>query len=397
MGGAAPAVKALFVTHSAVPAGAELALLDIAKHFRARARVVLLADGPLRVALDAAGVGVDVLPMPEAMAGVARGSGLPRALRAGPGMLRLTRRLARMAQAADVTVACSQKAFVASALARPLSGRPLIWYLRDILDEHHFSAAMRRLAVALANRMAARVFVNSEATGDAFRAAGGRSDLVRVVLNGIDPSPFLAIDDAAITRAQADLAHGSGFVAGMFGRLSPWKGQDVFIDAIERLQETRGVIVGGPLFGEEAYARRLREMVAARGLRDRVHLLGHRSDIPALMAACDVVVHASVAAEPFGRVVVEGMLSRRPVVATAAGGVGEIVDHGRNGLLVPPGDPAALGEALARLSRDSPYRERLADAGFATASERFSLGRMLDTLDAELAQVVGERRTTSRR
>jgi hypothetical protein len=81
-------------------------------------------------------------------------------------------------------------------------------------------------------------------------------------------------------------------------------------------------------------------------------MLGARDDVPRLLAACDVVVHASVLAEPFGRVLVEAMLAGRPVVATRAGGVPEVVTDGETGVLVPPGDARALTEALDALRRD---------------------------------------------
>jgi glycosyltransferase involved in cell wall biosynthesis len=92
-------------------------------------------------------------------------------------------------------------------------------------------------------------------------------------------------------------------------------------------------------------------------------------------AACDVVVHASVLAEPFGRVVVEAMLASRPVVATRTGGVPEVVTDGETGLLVPPGDVQALRHALERLLADSGLRERLGRAGRMRIREHFSWER----------------------
>lgn len=86
-------------------------------------------------------------------------------------------------------------------------------------------------------------------------------------------------------------------------------------------------------------------------------------------------MHASTQPEPYGKVVLEAMASRRAVVAAAAGGVVELVDDGRTGVLVPPGDAAALAEAIGRLLRSPEERRRIADAGQRHVEEKFSLER----------------------
>ena len=135
------------------------------------------------------------------------------------------------------------------------------------------------------------------------------------------------------------------------------------------------VIVGGVHRAGEALRRRAAGRdCAALGLGDRVHLVGFRDDIPDVMNAWDVVVHASVRPEPFGRVILEGMLLGKPVMATAAGGVPELIEHGRTGFLVPPGDAAAL----ARLSAPRARRARRGAGGRragarAWARQHFSL------------------------
>jgi len=108
-----------------------------------------------------------------------------------------------------------------------------------------------------------------------------------------------------------------------------------------------------------------------------VHMLGPRDDVPRLLAACTVVVHASVLPEPFGRVLVEAMLAGRPVIASNAGGVPEVVTDGETGVLVSPGDARALGEALDALRRDPVRTSAMAGRGAARARERFSRDAML--------------------
>jgi glycosyltransferase involved in cell wall biosynthesis len=100
-----------------------------------------------------------------------------------------------------------------------------------------------------------------------------------------------------------------------------------------------------------------------------------------------VVVHPSVLAEPFGRVLVEAMLAKRPVVATRAGGVPEVVTDGETGVLVPPGDARKLGEALDALRRDPAWGAALARHGSERARRRFSRTAMLAGVDRVIGEV----------
>src|SRR5690606_35073539 len=184
----------------------------------------------------------------------------------------------------------------------------------------HFGRLQRWAAVIAANLQVSRVIANSMATAEAFVAAGGDRDRVSVVYNGIDPAAFERTSGDQERRLRHDLGLGRAPLVAAFGRLSPWKGQHVLIEALRLLPGVHALIVGAALYGEDAYAEDLQRRVKALDLADRVHLLGFRSDIPDLMRLASVVVHTSVAPEPFGRVLVEGMLAQRPVVASRAGG-----------------------------------------------------------------------------
>jgi len=117
-------------------------------------------------------------------------------------------------------------------------------------------------------------------------------------------------------------------------------------------------------------------------LKESVQFTGFRDDIVDVMNALDVVVHASVRAEPFGRVILEGMLLGKPVVATAAGGVPELIEHGRTGFLVPPGDARALGDTLRDIMSAPATTRRVAADGCAWAREHFSLSRQVAEMSA---------------
>jgi glycosyltransferase involved in cell wall biosynthesis len=380
--------RVLALDHVGVLGGAELSMLDIVAGLGPDVRVRLFADGPFRAALERGGADVRVLPMGK-LAAVRKESRAP-SIGAIVSAWQLAGVVAREAAGARVLYANSQKAFVVAALAGRRTGLPVVWHLRDLLGPPHFSSLNTRGAVLLANACASRVIANSQATAAAFVRSGGRAPLVRVVHNGLDAAPFDTVTDAAAQGARAQLAPGAGWVMAMFGRLHAWKGQQVAIDALAQLPADCALwIVGAPLFGELAFEAELRAQAARLGVASRVRFLGFREDVPTLMRAADVIVHASTWPEPFGRVIVEGMLARRPVVAAAAGGVGEIIADGRTGVLVPPGDATALAHAVAGL-RDHPARAAMiAQAGAAHAREFFDVAAMVRGVRAVLDEVGG--------
>ena len=174
--------------------------------------------------------------------------------------------------------------------------------------------------------------------------------------------------------APADPAPASGVFSVLVpGRLVREKGHADFLQALAQLRSAgRALSVTfaghGPL--REALSQSLRET----GLGDGVSITGilpHAQLLDA-MAAADLVVVPS-RFEGFGLTALEGMALGRPVIATTAGGLPEVIEHGVSGWLVPPQDPTQLAQAIARLMDDAPLRQRLGDAGRARALERFSL------------------------
>jgi glycosyltransferase involved in cell wall biosynthesis len=153
-------------------------------------------------------------------------------------------------------------------------------------------------------------------------------------------------------------------------RMEPWKGHRVLIEALGSLQATGGwtcwIAGGAQRPHEEAHLAELYALAQRLGIAHRVRFLGHRDDVPALMAAADVLCQPNRGPEPFGIAFVEGMHARLPIVATALGGAREIVDAAV-GVLVPPDDPPALGEALRAMIDDPALRARLGAAGPAHA------------------------------
>jgi glycosyltransferase involved in cell wall biosynthesis len=240
---------------------------------------------------------------------------------------------------------------------------------------------MRKIAVFAGNHAASVIIGNSKATVQSFEQAGGRPDKAIVIYNGISPQPFDEVDTLKLEALRLDLGLQGKTLVGVFGRLASWKGQHVLLEALAMLPDIHGLIVGEALFGEDAYADSLRARSQRDDLRGRVHMLGFRRDIPALMKLVDIVVHTSTAPEPFGRVLVEGMLAGRPVIATAAGGAMEIIDDGVNGLLIALQNPKDLVRAIGRLQSDPAFATQLAEAGRKKAVEHFSVDAMVRSID----------------
>ena len=390
--------KVLFLDDKTSLGGAELCLLGIAQDNLGTSQVVLFADGPYRRRLEEVGVYVEVLPAPKTVSGISREGRFGRDLLAVPDLFRLARRLAKLSGNYELLYANSQKTLFIGALAGILANKPVIWHQHALMARHtltrhyHFTPIHRRLVVFLSNRLIKRVIANSKAAAKALVEAGARAEHIRVVYNGIDPSPFDAVTVAEVDDLRRELGLEGVQVVGAFGRITPWKGQNVLLEALPYLPDVHALVVGEAKPEERAYAEALRQQSKDLALEDRVHFVGFRRDIPQLMRLSNVVVHTSVAPEPFGRVIVEGMLASRPVVATRGGGVLEIIDDGDNGVLVPPGDPKALAGVLRGLLMEPDRARALAKAGHATALERFSLQAMLEGVAQQLQEVAARRR-----
>jgi glycosyltransferase involved in cell wall biosynthesis len=162
------------------------------------------------------------------------------------------------------------------------------------------------------------------------------------------------------------------------GRLTRWKGQGIFLEALAKLAgvEFMGVIVGGDQ-GRTHYREELEEKIGALGLESRVRLVGDTNDMAAAFMLADVVVSASTDPEAFGRIVVEAQAMGRPVIASNHGAAPETVIEGVTGWLVKPGDPAALADAIrTALTLNEEQRHAVAYAAENHARSKFAKDTM---------------------
>jgi len=369
------AARVMFVDHTGQIGGAELILLDIVQRWKG-ASAFLFENGPLSKALADRQLNVSISRWGQGLAQIRRDSSVLRAIPLAGRLGAIVVELARAARHQDIVYANSQKAFVLAAIATAFVRRPLIWHLHDIISAAHFGKLQRRLQIFLANRIAAKVIVPSQAAATAFVAEGGRGDLIEIVANGLDVVPC----QSRPAELRRELGLPEGPLVGVFSRLAAWKGQHIVVQALAELPGVNCIIAGDALFGEQAYAASLAKMVDDLGLADRVHFLGPRSDVPKLMQAVDVMVHPSIAPEPFGRTLVEAMLAGVPVIATDTGAASDILEAGRAGRLVPPNDPAALSASIARILAGSDDLAGQLDYAVTRAKTHYSMDRMLDSI-----------------
>jgi glycosyltransferase involved in cell wall biosynthesis len=210
-------------------------------------------------------------------------------------------------------------------------------------------------------------------------AVGVPAAKIDVIYSGTDVRRFHPDVDGVAVRQELGFAP-EHFVVTQIGVRS-WRGWSVTLDAMARLApaapSARLVFIGAP---HPAIAR-LSDEARARGIGDRVLVVGPREDMPAVMAASDVVVDASWAGLGITGSIREALACERAVVATKLAGMPELVADGETGLLVPPRDPAALAGAILRLHADPTWRHQLARAGRKRVEAEFSLDAKVDATE----------------
>ena len=197
--------------------------------------------------------------------------------------------------------------------------------------------------------------------------------------------------DVAVTR-EVKLGIKRGPRIGLIGRISPWKGQDIFLQAVALVRHhyptAHFEIIGAPLFSELEYEAHLHHLCHALQLDGAVEFTGFVEDVPARIAELDIVVHASTMGEPFGQVIIEAMAEQKPVVATNGGGVPEIVQDGITGLLVPMGDAPSMAQAIIYLLDHPEAAARMGREGQKRVLAHFTLNKTARLVESVFRQVL---------
>lgn len=360
-----PPVRVAILDHTAILGGGEIALLNLARSIDPRRYdliVILFSDGPLRAKLEANSIATVVVPLDPRIVDVRKdnlGGGTLLRLRDLWCSLKFVWRLSRQLRQRKIEIVHtnSLKSDLLGGVAARLAFIPVIWHVRDRIAIDYLPKRVVTAFRLLARVIPHRVIANSDATLRTLRI-GGEGPL--------EKPGFSVVHDGAEVFAEPVVCAGKPdgqLTVGLVGRISPWKGQHIFLKAISLIRskfpQARFQIIGAALFSESDYEKQMRGLAVSLQVEDIVDFMGFRSDVPELVDQMDVLVHASTIGEPFGQVVLEGMAAGKPVVATRGGGVPEFVEHGLTGLLVPMGDAEAMALAISRLLESPQLRKEI--------------------------------------
>jgi glycosyltransferase involved in cell wall biosynthesis len=376
--------KALFVCHSAAPSGAELAMLRLVSALdaaRATGKGIEIAaacteDGPIIDRLRIRGIETTIVRGTfDSRAMTIDGRSLRCLLIGFVGLARLGWALGATAvrTEASVIVAESTKALVMGAIAAARAKIPLVWHDHDRVSAEYFGAPLAAAIRMLGWLVSSGYITNSRLTMDSL-ITWRRRTLVA----------YPGIELRTVKRERQRSPEQT--IVAVVGRLTRWKGQDLFLRALADLavRPRHVYLVGGCFFDEQPYRQELERL--AEELELSVTFTGHVDDPETYMSHADILVHCSMIAEPFGQVVVEGMYAGCAVVAAQPGGTTEIIDPGVDGLLFDAGDQKQLTAALDRLIADRALRQRLSDAAQIGAA-RFDIEESASSVAAFLTAI----------
>ena len=376
------AARILFLHSSAGRYGADLQLLALASGLdrnRFNPLVALPERGELAGLLEQAGVEVVVAPLV-----VLRRAGLgPRGalglLRAAPGP---DERLVAVARERGAALVHSNTSVILSGagLARTLAVPHLI-HVRELYPRVPLAWPLWRRRLLRADRLAC--------VSEAVAAQFGGAPNATVVHDGLARAARRAEREPA--RRALRLPE-DAFTVAVLGRVSDWKGQDVLARALAEPPLAQigavGLVAGAPWPGAEAPLHALERLRDELGLGERLRVLGFREDVDQILGAVDAVAVPSTRPDPFPNAALEAAAAGLPVVAAAHGGLTEMIRDGETGVLVAPGDAAALASALRELADDPQRARSLGEAAARDVGSRFTtegmLGRIQDEYEALL-------------
>ncbi len=396
-------MKLLFVSPVGFIGGAERILLECVRQVRTlrpawQVTVLMLAEGPLGDAVTKLGARIELVPLPSDLAAA--------------GDSRFVAVNNPLATTNESSVAQSRSPWIRRFFVTKLSAVSFFWKLRqsirrtgpDIIhsnglkshlctsalfqrhgsllwhihDYYSHRPKIQRL-IRLASRRATACFAISSSILDDIRLVAPKLQ-AHLLENCVDTDHFSPgeCDSTRLDREAGFDQPSSMLRVGLVATYANWKGHDLFLQAIARLPNIRGYIVGGPLYttaGSQWSESQLRKMCRDLGIQDRVGFIPFQSDPLWVYRSLDVVVHASMRPEPFGLTIVEAMACGRPVVVAAAGGAGSLFTDQWDALGHEPGKLDSLVAAIDRLANHSELRKQLGDHARQTAVERFSQAR----------------------
>lgn len=373
----------LFIHQSAEMYGSDKVLLFITRGLRSTGKfdpvVVLPEEGPLYSALLQSGVEVHIGEVAKVSRSVFSPTGVIRLVGK---IFTAIRRIESIVGGRDVSVVHSNTlAVLAGAVWALLRRRKHLWHVHEIVLS---PKVVSKAFPWLVNRLSNRVMSNSTMTERWL--LGEQPTLASksiVVFNGLPPVD--APSEAEIRAFRESVGAGDdAVVVTLAGRINRWKGQELLLEAASllkrrgRLASLRFVIVGGAAPGLEELPAQLRAQAEASGVGGCCQFVPFIDDIWPVWFGTDIAVVPSTEPEPFGMVAIEAMAAGVPVIAAGHGGLLDIVEIEKTGLLIPPRDVSALADSIDRLATDRVLRKRLGSAGARRQRGLFSVQNQVD-------------------
>ena len=373
--------KILFLNHACELGGAERVLLTLLNGIDKGAFdcwLVCPEEGDLiEQASCVQGVNTKIIEIPPGILQMGRkGLSFLSLLASTPKLASSISRLKRFIedQRFNLIYTNSTKADIYGSLAGLLTRVPVVWRVHDILSQDFFDTKITCLLSMIANIVPKKILCVSNSVLTSLEAAGIPKRKLITIYNGVEVTS--RHDSPCSIRKEFGLPPES-ILVGWFGRVISWKGPEVFIRAARNVLDVCDnvyfVIVGGTLHEAESYYHEIVDFSREVGIDGRVIFTGYRQDPLHLMASVDILTHTSILPDPLPTVLLEGAWLGKAMVAANAGGVPEIIQNGKEGLLVPPGDVGALSQALMDLIKNPDRIESLGKAAKEKASRRFSM------------------------
>lgn len=393
--------RVLYVDHTAEIGGGEIALFNLIRTIdlsKVTPIVLLFSDGPLveRMRRHAE---THVLKLESSVASIRKDSlGWRSLLRVGTGW-KTARQILKVAQfvrreRVDVVHTNSLKADLIGGLAGRIAGARVVWHVRDRIEPDYLPGSVVKAFRFLCRVVPDYVIANSIGTLATLRLRGRREGVA--IASGVDLAPFTDVVHDGCEVQSANLPPNgdkSEIRIGLIGRISPWKGQHIFIEAASLLRDrgrrAKFQIIGAPLFSEREYEAELHALCERLGVKDMVEFTGFVDNVSERITKLDIVVHASTTGEPFGQVIIEGMAGTKPVIATNGGGVPEIVEDGVTGMLVPMGDVVAMANAIEFLLENPEAARQMGLRGRERALAHFTIQMTARKVEAVYDQILG--------
>ena len=370
--------SAVFLQPTAKPSGSPtsgLMVVEALQELGAQVHVIFAQDGSMRLDYEARGCTTEILPHGQWLAGGPKHRRLRRWIRDWQAARQIAQRLRRLRPA---LVYVNTLTGLSGALAAKWCRVPCIWHIRELFDDvggemHDPWPGGRKAVRWCLESLADRVVVISRAVWENVLGPSCAGKTV-LIPNAVEDRFF----ELTLTREEARRQLGLPIerpIVGVPGTLRPVKGHEFFLQALP------GVVASVPSVlaaitgdGDPAYRQRLLDLVAANNLNEHVVFLGTVPDMAVFYRACDVVCIPS-RAEPFGRTAIEAMAIGTPVVATRVGGLGEIINAGKTGLLVEYPDTRNLGRSLVQVVQNTQLYRRLASCANASAQHDYCIPR----------------------